>query len=99
MSAFYVYTEHERCLYNCFTIIVSIVDSAAVKVAESARDLGVILDAELTMSAHVTAPIRILSTETVTYSRRSLMHYGSCQDWFRHSYLAVKTTAPRFCMK
>ena len=29
--------------------------STTIKVAETARDLGVILDAELTMSAHVTA--------------------------------------------
>jgi len=32
--------------------------SSTIKVAESARDLGVILDAELTMSAHVTALCR-----------------------------------------
>jgi len=32
--------------------------STTIKVAESARDLGVILDAELTMSAHVTALCR-----------------------------------------
>jgi len=32
--------------------------STSIKVAESARDLGVILDAELTMSAHVTALCR-----------------------------------------
>ena len=32
--------------------------STTIKVAESARDLSVILDAELTMSAHVTALCR-----------------------------------------
>ena len=32
--------------------------STSIQVAESARDLGVILDAELTMSAHVTALCR-----------------------------------------
>ena len=56
--------------------------STSIKVAESARDLGVIPDAELTMSAHVTALCRsgrILSTETVT-SISPVPHYGSCQN-------------------
>jgi len=43
-----------------------------------------------------TLSIRILSTETVT-SIRPVTHSGSCQDI--GSYLAVWTTATRFCME
>jgi len=57
--------------------------STTIKVAESACDLGVILDAELTMSAqclcHCTLSIRILSTQTVS-SIRPVTHYRGCQD-------------------
>jgi len=74
--------------------------STTIKVAESARDLGVILDAELTMSAHVTALCRSGFCNSDSYvhllghSLRKLLKH-----WSRRLYLAVWTTATRFCME
>ena len=65
-----------------------------VKVAESARDLGVILDAELTMSAldcscHCTLSIRILSTQTVT-SIHPVTHYGSFAKTLVQAFISCR---------
>jgi len=73
--------------------------STTIKVAESARDLGVILDAELTMSAHVTALCQsgFFQLSYVHSSGHSLRKLP--RHWFRHSYRVVWTTAIRFCME
>jgi len=74
--------------------------STTIKVAESARDLGVILDAELTMSAHVTARCR-----SGFFQLRQLRPFTlsltteAAKTLVQGLYLAVWTTATRFCME
>jgi len=51
--------------------------STTIKVAESVRDLGITLDAELTMSAHVTALCRS-GFFNLRQSIHPITHYGSC---------------------
>jgi len=43
--------------------------STSVQVVESARDLGVILDSRLTLSAHVSALCRACTTSSDNYAR------------------------------
>ena len=76
--------------------------STTIKVAESARDLGIILDAELTMSAHVTAlcrsgffqlrQLRPFTRSLTTEAAKTLVRaFMSC--------LCLWTTATRFSME
>jgi len=59
--------------------------STTIKVVESARDLGVILDAELTMSAHVTAHCRsrFFQLRQLRPFTRSLT-MEAAKHWSRH---------------
>ena len=74
--------------------------STTIKVTESARDLGVILDAELKClltSLH--------SVDLDSFNSDSYVHSSGHsrrkrpKHWFRRLYLAVWTTATRFCME
>ena len=53
--------------------------STTVHVAESVRDLGVILGSHLTLSAHVAAPVWILPAQT-TSPARPVDDGGSCKN-------------------
>jgi len=79
--------------------------STTIKVADSARDLGVIRDAELTMSARIAA---LHSVDPDSFNSDSYVHssghslYGSCQDTGSGVHIlpsGLWTTAIRFCME
>ena len=59
--------------------------SSQVKVVETARDLGVLIDSQLSLSAHVAALCR--SGYATTPTNCAIAHYGSCQNTSPRVYI------------